>query len=133
MDVNFKRENGFCPYFIYKNTRYYIQDRKNRIGDYVYTLMSVNTDVETLLFPNKDAALDYIKGIKGIRYFGSTSDKEAYSNRIRLYIIQGSTVTVRHEPDILSGEFESYEQCLDFAKTFISEKLGLSSEQLSFL
>ena len=64
MGVNFKMERGYCPYFIYKDTKFFIQDSKDYKNDYVYTLNTVplNPDNE-LKFYSKDEALIYVREI----------------------------------------------------------------------
>ena len=132
MGVNFKMERGYCPYFIYKDTRFFIQDSKDYKNDYVYTLNTValNPDNE-LKFYSKDEALNYVREIKGTKLVYNDGSRYLFTNHRRKYIVNGNYVTIWLLPDVLSGTYESYKECLEFSKHYVTNYIkNLSHGQL---
>lgn len=123
-DIRFKTENGFCPYFIYAGKKYFIRDTKiNDKWMYRLEVKTINNN-QTLSFLSQEEAQAYIsEKINRQRYTClRLSDRTGYIATDTIYVLKANIVEIIKTPDPLSGEFDTYAECLDFAKSYI-EKL----------
>lgn len=134
MNITFKAENGFCPYCIYGRTKFYIQDSRNYKGDWVYALYSVDLCEEVKEFETNEKAFEYLVN-KKVKHVYSTCDRETslYSDTLHYYILKDKTVTVRQTETPLTGKFDSYAECLKFAKEYVKNYIRERAEQMSIL
>lgn len=118
MNVTFKAENGHCPYFEYKDKRFYIKDSKNYKKEWVYSLYFKKIDkLAWIEFGTQKQALEHAE--KRAKFVCESDGKRLYSNTLKEYIVDGNKVSRRYADTPLSGEFDSYNQCLEFAKEYI--------------
>lgn len=133
MEIKFRAENGLCPYYIYKDTKFFIQDSKKSDG-YTYSLHLKHLKVKIEVFEDNEAAIDYINEIKGIRFLGSFSDGHLYTDISRYYSVKGNKVIIRPTDAPISGSFDSYADCLNFAKKYVADFIREQEpEQLSLI
>lgn len=120
-DIRFRSENGLCPYFINHNQKYYIKDVKIS-GKWYYRLevRELNTE-QTLFFASPEEAQKYIlEKLTGKRYDSQKFNEfSVYITCNYIYIQSTATVTIRKTADVLTGEFETYLECLNYAKDYI--------------
>lgn len=128
MKVKFKAENGLCPYFEYGDLKFYIQDHRQGSG-YKYTCYVQHKKSELLTFTDDDAALAYVRGIKGTHREYQSEDKTMYISINSIYIICKNTVEVRPSPRPLTWEFDNYSDCLKVAKEKVIEYINQNEPQ----
>lgn len=120
--ITFKAENGMCPYFMYDGTLYYILEEKNRSswidGDHTYELRSRKQMVKVTEYKTAKEIDEVIKGIGAYLYITHFADR-AYKKGQKLYCVSGLTITERYDYESLSGQFETYAECLEFSKKYI--------------
>lgn len=121
--VTFTKKNGFCPYYVLDNTKFYIQDKLISSDATTYTLMSKNLNHDVKQFPDVKQAVDYIKNqINGrpFRYYNFEAEMWETASKIFVLDSKGRLV-IREKPTELSYPFDSYKECLLFAKKYISD------------
>lgn len=124
MKVTFRTENGCCPYFIWQDTMFYIQDRTDFKGHYTYALYCKSTEPEKVMeFSNKEEVRKYIQSNQ-LRIAYSSGERCLYRDRLREYIVEGTTVIVKLKPKMLSDEFPKYLDCLEYAKQYVADYIG---------
>lgn len=120
--ITFTKKNGFCPYYVLDSTKFYIQDKIISSDATTYTLMSKNINHDVKQFPDSKQAVDYIKtqiNSRPFKYY-SFYEAEMWKTASRIYILDNKgRVTIRETPTELSYPFDSYEDCLIFAKKYI--------------
>ncbi len=133
--INFRHENGYCPYFTHNETKYYIQDRK--VDDvWRYQLRSAPNKAHKETFPDEQSARAYVQW--------KTQDNkhtEEHVNGGTIYKFKGSTlfhngkvVVERQDPVELTGWHTSYSECLSESKKIVQRVMDQEeSAQLSFL
>lgn len=121
MEVTFTSERGLCPYFIYKNIKYYIQDEKTSNGVYVFCLYSKDLRKEVRTFKSNEDALAYVKNKNNVRKLGTYDTRTMYSTTLNNYILEGKNVEILQSDRPLSQDFGNYIDCLNFAKKRITE------------
>jgi len=81
MKITFIAKNGLCPYFIHKNIKYYIQDKKVN-NEWIYYLCSIDLlKTEKMEFDNHELALNYVRNIKNIGYSDYTVERNNWVSR----------------------------------------------------
>lgn len=136
MKIAFRSENGLCPYFIYKNIKFYIQD-KRRDNGYVYYLCSKEINpIEVRAFDTHELALEYVKSIERVNciYDNRQSQMYLYTAKFKEYYIRGKELTIRNADKIIAGSFDSYKDCLEYSKEYVIDYIRTQEpEQLSFI
>lgn len=122
LDVKFKAHDGRCPYFEHSDILYYIQDREDG-GQMQYTLMAWPRRERVEMFADEKQAIEWVeKQVAGQRVKWDEGRGwilcQASSH---YYIIRGKQVTVKETPTPLTGEFDSYLDCLKSAKKRVEE------------
>jgi hypothetical protein len=126
MEITFKAHDGLCPYFIYGDIKFFIQDRKDTGGNWTYSLYSKSLKKEEVkTFMSHKEALIYVNSIKGVRKVGEHGGKMLFSNILSDYIINDKTVSVRRSARPLSGDFNKYSECLKFAKKYVADYIKM--------
>jgi hypothetical protein len=123
MNITFRAENGMCPRFCYDTTVFYIQDRRASTGDYLYSLWSKEDKEEIIKFETHDEACEYAKKIKGAKCEYWSCNTRLYTSVNYNYIVVGNVVKKRETPTPLSGEFDSYLECLNFSKKYVADHI----------
>lgn len=135
MEINFKSKNGYCPYFLYKNIKFYIQDEKQD-DDYKYSLCSVNTETESFIFDSKLGLKEFLES-KDATFKYNFTDRDVYKNSKNLFITEKSDsgkIKVKSRFDFKqeSGWFDNYSDCLKWSKEYVSKLIKASEpEQLA--
>lgn len=121
MDVVFKRENGSCPYYIYKNIRFFIKDYLYT-DDYVYYLAERDLREEIITFNTHEEALDHVVNTmdKWPEYKDETEEKYMYTDNKKYYIINKNTLIIRNRATRITADYDSYYECLEYAKKYVS-------------
>lgn len=142
MKIKFKRENGCCPYFIYNNYKYFIQDynvsEKRNIFVYNYSLKAEKIEEpKTIKFKDFNSAKRHVlEKLKNERYEVwncSCQDEIGYNTGEFLYAIISNVLTIRRMPDMIADGFDNYIDCLKYSKKFLSEKIvNESNMQIKF-
>lgn len=149
MKITFKSENGLCPTFIIDDTRYVIESSYAYVNDGwrehkkdVYRLICrPNRDNERHKFHSKEACIKFLKcglddGFEPIlrdgKFIKDANGKEwAYFEDSNSFVsavdhlvhYAYSYELVEHIPyTYLSDEFYLYNECLKFAKNYITKK-----------
>ncbi len=132
MEITFRAENGVCPRFCYDMTVFFIQDRKNSIGNWLYSLWSKEDAEEIIKFETHEEAKSYVRWLKGVKCTYNTDGKWFYTSVYFYYIVVGNVVKKRETPTPLSGDFDSYLECLNFAKKYVADYIKKQElEQIS--
>ncbi|MCK9470715.1 MAG: hypothetical protein M0Q88_03050 [Bacilli bacterium] len=121
MDVVFKRENGSCPYFTYKNIRFFIKDYPHG-NDYVYYLAERDLTEEIITFNTHKEALGYVINSmdKWPEYKDETEEKYMYTDNKKDYIINKNMLTIRNRAIRITADYDKYLECLEYAKKYVS-------------
>ena len=129
-DIKFSGKNGDCPYFIYEDYKFFIQDSK--VGsDWKYSLYMKDLKSDTLTFATDKEALNYIKSIDRIKYVCSSSNLSLYETIHKDYIINSNKINIKNKPEFIALEFDSYVECLKFAKKYVAEFIRKHERQIS--
>lgn len=126
--IKFRAENGLCPYFIYKNLKFFIQDSKNG-KDYEYTCYVKKVDTKTIQFTSEEEANNYVKKKRNIRFIGRADEKVLYSSAFVEYVICKNKVTERAAPRPITDTFANYIDCLNEAKKKVLEYIDMLEPQ----
>lgn len=130
--ITFTQRDGLCPYYILDNTKYYIQDRIISSDATSFTLMSKSLNHDVKQFPDVKQAVEYIKNqINGRPYkYYSFYESEMWETVSKIYVLGSKgRIVIRETPTVLSYPFDSYKDCLIFAKKYISDLI--KSNELS--
>lgn len=132
MEITFKAENGMCPRFQYKDIVFFIQDKKDYKGDWVYSLWSKELTEEMLKFETHDAACEYMRSITGVQCKYWSGKTLLYTSVSYNYIIVDNIIRKRETPTQISWDFDSYLECLDFSKKHVADYIKRQEpEQMS--
>lgn len=80
-------------------------------------------------YEDEKAVRDYVNSIKGIKHVYSSMDASLYTNILSYYVIKGNKVTIRPTERQLSGSFERYIDCLEFAKKYVIDFIRLQEPE----
>lgn len=124
-DICFSIKNGCSPYCTVPNGDKYVITEEKQQGKYVFNLVVHDKPVEYISFDDKTLLKEYILEKTKRRWCTEQhfSDCIGYFTTNYIYVVRGLTVDVRHIPDIVSGPYELYGECLAFAKKYIKELL----------
>lgn len=128
----FTTYNGFCPFCIVGDTRYYIQDEATLTG-YKYQLMYTNnTSVEKFSFKSADDLLLWVKenklssihivGVRDIVYSDTNGYRYVQAKQDNDKIV----VQKLHKRYYIGTEFDSYNECLAYAKAYLESRYNAS-------
>lgn len=139
MSVSFQTKNGFCPCY----GDYYIQDRKSGYDQYhndryEYALFKKEKRELVKRFKKRKKAYEYLSALTGYTEYSiiyndsrvrldkrkrvlSVIDKER-SFIYWLYLDRGELFKKPYNDNQLSVWFESYADCLQYAKEYIENK-----------
>jgi|GEM_PF-3077759 len=122
LDVKFKAHDGRCPYFRYRDTLYYIQDREEN-GSPQYSLMAWRLFEKVEIFEEESQAVKWVEDqtAKQRTKWDEGNGWMLCQTSTRLYVIKSNEVTVKETPTPLTGEFDSYLDCLKVAKKRVQE------------
>lgn len=135
LKISFSSKNGCCPYFIYKDTKFFIQDKRDYKNDWIYYLCSININTDIKEFESHELVLDYVKSIKNVRceYSNYRTKRYLFATAEKTYAIENKILKIRNVEQILSREFGKYFDCLMFSKKYIEDYISkLEPLQLSF-
>ncbi len=125
MNITFHGVDGRCPHFLAPNgVNYIIRDQK--VGsDYQYYLTADSHKPKVLKFESNDDVDAFIDGKTDRRRYSvaKIDDKIGYFMNHVTIIKENKTVTLRYTPDVVSGMFESYVDCLNFAKEYVAGEI----------
>lgn len=119
--VKFKIGNGCNPTFMHNNVKFFISDRKNEYKKWVYSLCSRNLDETTRMFDDHKEALAYVRSIKNVKCVHGLHRAYIFETVMNEYIVRDNTVTERETFNLISGEFESFKDCLKWSKAYINK------------
>lgn len=128
MEINFRSENGLCPYFIYKDTKFFIRDTKEG-NNYTYSLCLKNTKDITKHFESPKEAYAYVNSKNNIRKICEHDGKTLFSNYINEYIVDGDIINIHCAARAVSGDFDKYIDCLKFAKEYVENFIKAAEPQ----
>ena len=133
MEITFKAENGHCPYFIYENTRFYIQDEKQS-DQWEYSLCSMKLEKHVYNFKTIEEATEFLDNIKA-HLEARFSASELWKTKTHIYSLQKDKnnikITERLDYKQESGWFDSYLDCLKWSKEYVAKIIKASEpEQL---
>ena len=128
-EVTFKGENGFCPSYRYKDVDFYIKDKRDYKGDWVYSLWVQNKKKQEIQFVTHEEAIKHVRDIKGTKCVYNSGEKRLYISTNHHYIISGNTITKRETPTPISGDFDSYLECLSFSKKYVENYIAQHEPQ----
>ena len=132
MEIAFRTEKGMCPRFCYGTTVFYIQDSKDYKGDWVYSLCFKENGEEVLKFETHDEAVDHVRKLKSVKNTYGTGNTLLFTSVNYNYIVVGNVVKKRKTPTPLSGDFDSYLECLNFSKKYVADYIKeQEQEQIS--
>lgn len=127
MNIKFKKANGNAPYFIYKENKYTIENRsKTYDNKYLFQLMlrKVNPTIEKQKFKTHSEVLDYVReNIKENYEIWRFNPEIVFATETLFYIINKNELRIDRRAIPLSIEFESYSDCLDYSKEYVSRIL----------
>lgn len=118
--ATFKVENGLCPYYVAGGVKYYIQDRYVGGDKYEYRLEATPLQVDTIKLDNIEAAAKHL-GLKPGRWYREYSDIYELHQEGKRFAYNAKTQLLREipEPEILTGWFDSYLECLRISKEIV--------------
>lgn len=129
LKIKFTAESGFCPYFIYNCFKFFIQDTKTSNGEYTYSLYMKNINSEQKSFMKHEEAISFVNNIKGIRFIYTSEGRMLYSSVLHEYIIDDKKVIIRSAAQPMSGDFDNYIDCLNFAKQYVERFIILQEPE----
>ena len=123
MGITFKSHDGLCPYYIYREYKFFIRDKADYHGHYKYALYMQRMTEETKVFNNNRNAIRYVEAINGIKhiYTQSGTGKRLYGSKTKEYVIIDNTVTIRPAEEMISWYYDRYADCVKFAKKYIDD------------
>lgn len=124
INIAFRSDNGYCPYFIHRNMKYFIQDERGYDGQYKYALYQKTLEPDEIInFKTNEEAIEYMKTLNKARCIYSEKDKRLFTSILYDYILIGTQLKIRKSSKPLSGNFDKYLDCLEFAKKYIGKEL----------
>lgn len=127
IDVKFTREDGCCPYFLYENVKFYIQDTRDYKDEFVYQLYSKNLNSEYVSFCSTEEVDAYLKTVKGLKFVIRTDRAALYQTASYYYRVMGKILCKYETPTPLGGSYESYIDCLEFSKKYVLDYIKADS------
>ena len=128
-DIKFNSENGSCPYFVHEDYRFFIQD--NKVGNkWRYSLYVKDMKSDNLVFADKKEATKYVMSIKGIKFVCQSQDLSLYETINKDYIINKNKVNIKNKPEFVALDFDSFLECLNFAKKYVEEFIRKNDRQM---
>lgn len=131
-DIKFSGKNGDCPYFIYDDYKFFIQNSK--VGnEWKYSLYMKDLKSDTLTFTTDKEALNYIKSIDKIKFVYSSEfqNLQLYETIHKDYILNKNKINIKNKPEFIALDFDSYVDCLKFAKKYVAEFIKKHERQIS--
>lgn len=131
-DIKFSGKNGDCPYFIYDDYKFFIQDSK--VGsEWKYSLYMKDLKSDTLTFATDKEALNYIKSIDKIKFVCSSEfqNLQLYETIHKDYILNKNKINIKNKPEFIALDFDSYVECLKFGKKYVSEFIKKHDRQMT--
>ncbi len=128
MEINFRSECGLCPYFIYKDTKFFIRDTREG-KDYVYSTYLKNLKTTTEHFNSHKEACTYVNSKNNIRKICEHDGKILFTNYINEYIVNGDVVDIHCAARSVSGNFDKYIDCLNFSKEYVANFIKVAEPQ----
>lgn len=131
-DIKFSGKNGDCPYFIYDDYKFFIQDSK--VGNkWKYSLYMKDLKSDTLTFATDKEALNYIKSIDKIKFVYSSEfqNLQLYETIHKDYILNKNKINIKNKPEFIALDFDSYVECLKFGKKYVSEFIKKHDRQMT--
>jgi hypothetical protein len=131
-DIKFSGKNGECPYFIYDDYKFFIQDSK--VGnEWKYSLYMKDLRSDTLTFATDKEALNYIKSIDKIKFVCSSEfqNLQLYETIHKDYILNKNKINIKNKPEFIALDFDSYVECLKFGKKYVSEFIKKHDRQMT--
>lgn len=128
MDKNFKftANNGMCPSCVVGDTQYYIQDVAGYYsGTYTYDLMKKSNKKQTVIkFNNQEELAKFIKDndLDKSRLGSYIVLIDKKHRRIRWGMVDDLVVHEYIPTYRVCGDFESYRDCLSFAKKYLANE-----------
>ena len=126
--IAFNASNGFCPFFLYNATRYFIQDKKDD-GKWFYTLYSKDLTEELVVFESTDQTSKFVQSDPKIycvnRLLGMyESDTKDY------FINNNNQIKIRFKSVQLSDSFDRYSDCLEWSKQYVENVIKSEDKQI---
>jgi hypothetical protein len=136
MDITFKAENGMCPYFIYNDTKFYIQDQRQG-NEWKYCLCSFKLEDQVYNFEDIKKAKEFLESKEAVFKY-SYSPGDFYTSRRYNFVIKQNESKIkiiqRFNSEYESGWFDNYLDCLNWSKEYVAKTIKLSEpEQLMIL
>jgi hypothetical protein len=131
-DIKFSGKNGDCPYFIYDDYKFFIQDSK--VGnEWKYSFYMKDLKSDTLTFATDKEALNYIKSIDKIKFVYSSEfqNLQLYETIHKDYILNKNKINIKNKPEFIALDFDSYVECLKFGKKYVSEFIKKHDRQMT--
>lgn len=129
-DIKFSGKNGDCPYFIYENNRFFIKDEK--VGEkWKYSLYVKNIEEHIINFKTHKEVIEYIKNIDKIKLITKYGDKSLYETKGKNYIVNKNEILIKDMAEFIALDFDSYMECLKFAKKYVAEFIRKHERQIS--
>lgn len=126
MTINFRANDGLCPYFETGNLRFYIQDHKQG-GEYKFALMVKKTWRIVKKSQHKGSWLcgvveRYLKKTKYKRSYALSYSYTVYETNNNMFYVKDKELIIRPVEKLLAGWFDSYHECLNYSKKLIEDE-----------
>lgn len=123
--VAFVAKDGMCPRFEAPNGEIYLIQDKKVGADYQYALQVKRYKPEKKTFLTKEECDAYIANKTDRRHYSVAryEGKTGYFLSWATLVCEGLTVTILYAPDVISEWFESYVDCLQYAKEYVLTRL----------
>ena len=120
MGITFKAHDGLCPYYIYREYKFFIRDKFVH-GSFKYALFVQCMTDEHKFFVDNNAAIEYVRSLPNIRHIYTQygTGKRFYSDKSNDYFIIGNEVIIRPSEEMVSWWYDSYADCLKFSKEYV--------------
>lgn len=130
-EIKFSSKNGDCPNFTYDDYRFFIREAK--VGSsWKYSLYMKDMRSDTLTFATDKEALNYIQSINRIKFVCKSEfeNLSLYETMHKDYIINSNKINIKNKPEFVVLEFDSYIDCLKFAKKYVANFITRHERQI---
>jgi len=120
-EIHFSSINGLAPSYVAPNGTVYIITDEKTYGKRRYTLKAKTKAPYITYFSDKESVEKYIEELTCKRRYEKYkfSEQTGYFMADVILAVTGLTVKKIYTPDIVAGPYDSYAECLEFAKKYI--------------